>query len=131
MAESKRHSIVVVEDEAVVLMLYKIKFSEWEFPIELVKAMNGFDGLLKIGRSRPILVITDLKMPGMDGLQMIKAVKQDSELEETMFVVITSTLEEELREEVGLPDDVIVLPKPTPFSVLESLIRNKIESIES
>jgi len=48
-----------------------------------------------------------------------------------MFVVITSTIEDELREEGGLPDDVIVLPKPTRFNMLESLIRNKIESIHT
>lgn len=129
MVEADKHSIVVVEDEAVVLMLYKIKFSEWDLPLNLVTAMNGFDGLLKIGRCKPLLVISDLNMPGMDGLQMINTLKEDNELVHTKFIVVTSRDAIEVQQTAGFPEDVAVLPKPVPFELLESLIRAKLESV--
>ena len=129
MTDSEIVKIVVVEDEAVVLMLYKIKFAEWGFPVEVITAMNGFDGLLKIGRSKPAIVITDLKMPGMNGVQMITSLQQDEDLIDTKFIVASSITEDELEEIGDLPKNVAFLSKPVAFDLLESIIRSKLEEL--
>jgi excisionase family DNA binding protein len=66
---------LVVEDDPVQRELYSRQFSEWNLPIQLFMAEDGFEGLVLIGRHSPDLVITDLAMPEMDGFKMIRRLK--------------------------------------------------------
>lgn len=43
--------------------------------VDLETVPNGFEGLIKLGRRRPHLLLTDLVMPGMDGFQMLAALQ--------------------------------------------------------
>ena len=63
--------VLVVEDDPVQRELYSRQFSEWNLPVQLFVAEDGFEGLVLIGRHNPDLVITDLAMPEMDGFKMI------------------------------------------------------------
>ena len=69
---------LVVEDDPVQRELYSRQFSEWNLPIQLFMAEDGFEGLVLIGRHSPDLVITDLAMPEMDGFKMIRRLKTQS-----------------------------------------------------
>ena len=69
---------LVVEDDPVQRELYSRQFSEWNLPIQLLMAEDGFEGLVLIGRHSPDLVITDLAMPEMDGFKMIRRLKTQS-----------------------------------------------------
>lgn len=121
--------VVVVEDEAVQLEAYRLKFSEWGLPIELITAMDGYKGLLEVGRSRPDLVIADLSMPGMDGLQMIRAINESPTLRHTKIIAVTGLSKADIRARGGLPEDVQVYEKPVPFIEIEALLRSKLSLI--
>jgi excisionase family DNA binding protein len=53
-------------------------------------AANGFEGLLKIGTFRPDVLLLDLGMPGMDGLEVCRQIKRDPVIRETKVVVMTA-----------------------------------------
>ena len=55
---------------------------QWQPPLRAKKACSLFDEV------SPALVITDMKMPGMDGMQVLKAVKERSP--ETLVIMITA-----------------------------------------
>lgn len=57
-----------------------------------VEAVDGANGLQKLIETRPDLIITDLQMPGMDGLAFIKAVRQHSNLKDIPIVAVTSDI---------------------------------------
>ena len=45
-------TVVVVDDEPVQRYLYEIEFGDWELPVNLITASNGFDALIEIGRHK-------------------------------------------------------------------------------
>lgn len=70
--------IVVVEDETLVKKGL-ILTTDWQkFGCEVVgEASNGLEGLEQISEKKPDIVITDVRMPGLDGIGMIRKMKED------------------------------------------------------
>ncbi len=116
--------VLVVEDDPIMLRLTTQVMLAWKLPVDLSTASNGFEGLLRIGEVRPDLVITDLNMPGMDGFQMLQALKRPGSGYETLKVVVISALSaREVADSGGLPADVTFLAKPVHYGDLETLVR--------
>lgn len=69
-----RHKILIVDDEADARFLCSEILSE-EYQVE--EAENVADAIQKIKSFRPAIILTDVKMPGQDGIQLLKVVKRD------------------------------------------------------
>jgi len=119
-------SVVVVEDNAQQLRMYEKQFRSWDRSINMVTAKDGYEGLVKIGQALPSIIITDLKMPNMDGFQMIKALKKMSDLEHCSIIVVSGLTEDEIEAKGGLPEGVELFIKPIPFEKLENIVREKV-----
>ncbi|MFH1653661.1 MAG: response regulator transcription factor [Pseudomonadota bacterium] len=80
--------ILVVEDEILLLEMMKdrLKFKGYEVLI----ADNGKDGAFKAISEGPDLIIADLLMPEIDGMQMIKIIRSDSNLKKVPIIVISA-----------------------------------------
>ena len=66
--------ILVVDDEEGIRFLYKEELEEEGYEVEL--AEGGEEALKKFSKSKPDLVILDLKMPGMDGLEVLERIRE-------------------------------------------------------
>lgn len=121
----KQMKVLVVEDDLLQLELYKKKFAEWLLPIELLVATDGFDGLMMIGRHSPDLIITDLRMPGMDGFRMIRHLREQAANHHYEIIVVTALSDIELEAASDLLPGLPIYPKPVPFAALRVLIENK------
>ena len=51
---------------------------------------SGFDALVRIGAARPDLLITDLRMPGIDGFEMIRALQASGAISDLEVIVVTA-----------------------------------------
>lgn len=118
-------SVVVVEDNAQQLRMYEKQIRSWGINTKIITAKDGYEGLVKIGQNLPNIIITDLKMPNMDGFKMIKALKKMPELECCSIIVVSGLTNDEIAENGGLPDGIELLIKPIPFDRLENMIREK------
>jgi two-component system, response regulator YesN len=80
--------VMLVDDEPIFLRGFKnlIKWEEIDCAITQV-AMNGEEALENLARDKPDIIITDLIMPGMDGIELIKQVKS---LEPSIEIIILS-----------------------------------------
>ncbi|MBI3317946.1 MAG: response regulator [Candidatus Omnitrophica bacterium] len=89
--------ILVVDDERdIVEIISELLRGEG---YSTLSAYDGEEALESIRRNRPQAVILDIKMPGMDGLQVIEKLKADPELKKTPIIVVTATqVISELRE---------------------------------
>ncbi|MCG2722190.1 MAG: sigma-54 dependent transcriptional regulator [Thermodesulfovibrionales bacterium] len=84
----KRHKgkILIVEDEKSMREILKILLEEENYTVST--ASEGLEGLASIEKDIFDLVITDMKMPGADGFEVLKKVKEISP--ETMVIMITA-----------------------------------------
>lgn len=120
-------SVMVVEDDAQQLRLYEKHIAAWNMNVQLISARDGYEGMIKIGRKLPDVIITDLLMPNMDGFQMIRAIKDIPELSHTTIIAVSALEAADVKENGGLPLGVLLFTKPVAFGGLEVLMREKIK----
>ena len=119
--------VIVVEDDNILLRIYKARLAAWGLPIDVITAPNAYEALLLIGRESPDLMIADLMMPGIDGFQMIRTLI-NSPFKEGMEIVVVSGLSaQEIEAQGGLPREIRVYPKPIPFDALRAYCQNMID----
>ncbi len=88
LGEGARQSVVlVVDDDPSILDLYKA-FLEPRFLVRT--AQNGRDGLAVLERERVDLAIVDVLMPVMNGVELVRAIRENPELEKLPVIVQTS-----------------------------------------
>jgi DNA-binding response OmpR family regulator len=89
---------------------------------ELVGAVDGQDGLDKMRQERPRLILTDLSMPRLNGVELIKQVRADPEFSQTKIIAITAHGSGNAIEARHAGAD-IVLHKPTPLDSLADIVK--------
>ena len=77
---------------------------------------------MDIASMRPDLLITDLSMPGVDGFEMLKALKRNIELADMQVVVISGLPRQAFDSRGGFPEDAFMLPKPINFDWLQGFM---------
>ena len=122
-ADDERKKILIVDDDPAMLRLYELEMAGWGLPVELIKAGNGFEALIKIGESRPAMLISDLNMPGMDGFRMIRTLR-GKPVYDDMAIIVISGLDQATVATMGLPADIPFFSKPASFSRLRSLVED-------
>jgi two-component system phosphate regulon response regulator PhoB len=85
-------SILVVDDEEDVLELVRYNLDKSGYQVET--ASSGEEALAKARRKLPDLLILDLMLPGMDGLEVCKKLKNDAKTEGLPIIVLTAKGEE-------------------------------------
>lgn len=117
--------VVLVEDEPFTRRLCELGFQAFRTPDELHSASNGYEGLRLIGKHQPDLLLTDLKMQGIDGFAMIRELQRATEHRFLRIVVITGMDAVEIQRNGGLPDTITILGKPIPFETLDVLFAER------
>ncbi len=69
----KRYHILLVDDEADLVSLWKVRLESNGF--EVTTALSGEEALAKMSVINPNVVITDLRMPGIDGMALFEAIR--------------------------------------------------------
>tara|TARA_B100001996_G_scaffold232369_1_gene179355 strand:+ start:75 stop:776 length:702 start_codon:yes stop_codon:yes gene_type:complete len=122
--DSTKKTILIIEDEKDIAELLAFNLENDEFNTLL--ANNGESGI-KIARKRkPDLIILDLMLPGIHGLDVCRIIKGDPELKNIFIVMLTALGQEESIVkglEVGADD---YITKPFSFKILIARIRSVI-----
>jgi excisionase family DNA binding protein len=84
---------------------------------------NAVQALVAIGRHAPAIVITDIVMPHMDGLEMIHQLSGHCEVTPQLLVVVSATLPRSSALARGMPDGAVFMAKPLDAPRLVALLR--------
>ena len=102
--------VLLIDDEQFYFKLIRKSLKESEYEIEY--AQSGNEGLAKIQGFNPEMLIVDLKLPGMDGFQILERLRRDTKFSHIPVIVITAQdeLSDKLKAfELGA-DDYLVKP---------------------
>ncbi len=124
--KSQRKKVLLVDDDRTLLRLYELELQGWNLPLDVVKAHDGFEALIRIGEQRPDLLVSDLSMPGMDGFRMIRTLRGDAGYGQ-MAIIVVSGLDRATIASMGLPSDIPVFPKPVPFAQLRAAVEHALD----
>ncbi len=83
----KKKTILLVDDEQLILDSLARELTSGPLSFEVSQASNGAEAVSLIADRAPDLVITDLRMPGLDGYQVLKAAKRRDP--HTMVIILT------------------------------------------
>ncbi len=89
--------VLLVEDDSVDAMTVKRAFKELKILNPLVNKTNGEEALEYLrdtANERPCIILLDLNMPKMNGIEFLKIAKADEELKKIPVVVLTTSKEE-------------------------------------
>ncbi len=114
-------TVLVVEDDEFLRQTYVLSLEAMGLPLSVVTASNVFTALIRVGASRPDVIIADLVMADVDGFQMIRALKCELEFDCPKIVAISGLSAKDIEDNGGLPADVTLFEKPVPFAFLKDI----------
>jgi two-component system chemotaxis response regulator CheY len=94
---SAEYSCLVVEDSPMMRQLLVFALSRVKH-LRVTEADDGVDGLRKLAAGKFDIILTDINMPIMDGLKLVKRVRSDATHKDTPIIVITTEGSQEDRQ---------------------------------
>lgn len=89
---------------------------------ELKEAVDGLKGAMLVGSWKPDLIILDIRMPNMNGVEFLQMIRNDSDVKDVKVIVASAHISPELREEIEDLGVEIILDKPVRLAKLVAVI---------
>lgn len=119
-------TILIVDDEDDIIDLLQYNLEQEGY--RTISAKNGLDGMDIARQEKPDLIILDVMMPGITGIEVCRRLRQDAYLRHTPILMLTARTEEETQVQ-GLDVGAdIYFSKPISMPVLSSQIRALLRS---
>lgn len=118
------HTLLIIDDEHETIELLERNL-EQDFRIE--KAYDGVEGLKKAVETLPDIIICDMMMPRMDGIELLKRVKADKKLQHIKVIIFTAEMSEDNMMEAFDCGADAYLTKPISLKLLRKRIERLIE----
>lgn len=114
--------LLLIDDDAMFLRstrrLLKQQFNE----LEIETAEGAVEGLLRIGTDKPDAVLLDAMMPGMDGVEVCRQIRQNPSTSEILVIALTGRLDDELAAAFKTAGATACLRKPLDLEALKQLL---------
>ena len=123
---SKNFNILLVDDDSEIAHYIQAELSEW---YRFGYAPNGKEGLKSLLTGKYDLVISDVMMPEMDGITLLKNIKGNSNISDIPVILLTSKSEVENRLEGLKKGADAFLSKPFNMEELHILIDNLVDNV--
>ena len=113
--------IAIIEDDAMIAQMYQMKFELDGFFVEI--SNNGFDGLKMLDDFKPDLLLLDIKLPEISGIEVLKKLRQKTEFKNLPIILLTNSDRSEIPENIDQfkISDYIVKSNLTPRQVVEKV----------
>lgn len=118
--------LLLVDDEPGIRKVVRIVLEDLGYTV--FEASNGNDGLELFQRHKPPVVITDIRMPGMDGLELLRHIKAENP--ETEVILVTGHGDMDVAVEGLKLDACDFITKPIGPDVLEIALRRAEEKVD-
>lgn len=114
--------MLVVDDDPVFLTLVEDAASHWNLGVKCTAMASAIEALMNISTLRPHVLLTDLRMPEVDGFDFIIKLRSNPQFDALHIVAVTSMTEDEITERGGLPRNVLLMSKPLDMRWLHGFV---------
>jgi excisionase family DNA binding protein len=120
--------ILIIDDEISYTKMLKNAILGELSGVEVTTTNDGYEGLMLIGEIRPKLVILDIKMPGLDGFQVLEMLKSRKTDHELKILVMSGYLDSNTRDQLSKTIASNVLDKLTDLNTIVRTIVSMLSS---
>lgn len=85
---TQKKKVLLVDDDPLIIRMYEHKLSADGY--EVILAFDGEDGLVKAADTKPDVILLDLMMPKMNGIEALKHLKKDADTKKIPVVILTN-----------------------------------------
>ncbi|WP_434782217.1 response regulator [Ferrovum myxofaciens] len=115
--------MLIVDDDPFVCTLLRAVLEQADFPSETQCVHDGYTGLMRIGAWRPDVLVLDILMPGINGLEVLNRIRADPDLDDMAIVVITAIFDRsDVVQAARSAGVAAILPKPVEARRLLDII---------
>jgi two-component system alkaline phosphatase synthesis response regulator PhoP/two-component system response regulator ResD len=112
--------ILIIDDEANIIELAKLYLEREGYAVESTK--TGYDGLSKFMTSNPNLIVLDIMLPDIDGLEICRQIKVQSKVPILMLSARREDVDKIVRLELGADDYLAKAFNPHEFVAREGCL---------
>lgn len=127
----RRRSVLIVDDETDATEAIATNLAGHRRDLSILTANNGFEAGVYVNRHCPELVLMDIHMPGMNGIETCRIIKNSAETSDTKIVGLTSSRKRSEIDALLRAGAEQILFKPVNFSELHMLVRKHLPIIET
>ena len=121
-AGNRNQVFIVDDDEAAGLVLAdyaELALPDWRATV----IDNGYDAILKIGLQQPRIVLLDIMMPQIDGIEVLARIRHNADLADIQVIFVTATNDERLLDRARAAGALALLHKPVKRQELTDLLQ--------
>ena len=118
--------ILVIDDEKPTLSMFRLFLEAWGYSVLTVE--NGMQGLEIFRKEKPDIVITDIKMPGIDGLAVLQQILDVDP--KALVIVITGHGDADLAQRAMENKAVAFIHKPIKKEALDAALKKAMERLD-
>jgi DNA-binding response OmpR family regulator len=116
------HRILIVEDQREVSRLLRSTVETLEYELEVVEIPSGEEAILYSSRKKVDLLVSDYKLPGMTGIELMHKVQRNQP--QAKIILVTGQTDPEIRKEVAEAGADAFFIKPIPMTdFLDAVVR--------
>ncbi|HUB06539.1 MAG TPA: response regulator [Myxococcales bacterium] len=119
-----RTNVLVVDDEPRFLSALRRGLEPFEDELGVLTADNGIEALVMIGSRKPDILILDLRMPFLDGLQVFERLREREDTRGIRIILMSGDLSPDLAERCLKRGAVACLEKPVRVAEMVQLLRD-------
>jgi CheY-like chemotaxis protein len=93
MENAIKQTVLIIDNDRDEVMITRMALSKAAPQIEVAAAFSGEAGLaiLRGGTPLPLLILLDLKMPGLDGIEVLQQIRSDDRLKHLPVIIVTNS----------------------------------------
>jgi CheY-like chemotaxis protein len=111
-ARDTRLRVLLVEDDPVTREMLRDFCNRCAMPVDCTAMSSGLEALIDIASIQPDVLIADLNMPGVDGFELLRTLRNNPQFNKMTSLVVSALSPEEIEARGGLPEGTIFMAKP-------------------
>lgn len=84
------HKILIVEDSATMRSMLTATLEDLDLPVKVTEASSGFEALRFLPRDNFDLIVTDINMPDINGLELVSFVKRNEKYSNIPLIIVST-----------------------------------------